>query len=1246
MFDNTRLTAELGSIHRVLSGLAAAPRGQDLLAELRRSQDGTTAALIRQALFADCLRVLYCTVHADQHLHDDEIDAVFDTLFSIARHYAMLLPAIYGEFDAIDPGLARRFLAAYDADRGPFGRGTAQHWPGLALCRRAAELGERQALERYESLLSWVITAGCHVGGISEGDVRQRGRLAELHELRRELAQGVQAVRPPRADLRLQAFLAPTRVFAAVQQGHSVYEDDPFDVEAIHAEARDTFEELVDRATAAEEPHHTGGLLLVLGDSGAGKTHLLRGFRKYVHEANRGFAVYAQLHTSSPDYSRYLLQHVVDALDHAYTGPSGGRTGLRELAESLGRMLDEPGRERIARLGSDEWPSPAALADHVNALVVTIQRRHELKNIDPNLLRVLLYSLLPDSSIHAQVYKYLRCEELNPFDRRRLGDVASLTNPEDPEKTIVNLARLMYIARRASLVLMLDQAERSVRESSGGEAFKRALDTLTELTSQVPSIIAVIACLSDVYEGVRPAIAKSLLDRLEHDPPAARLTINRSYPEIEAIVSRRLAHVFTEAGAVFRRETPVYPIPEARLRALVNWRTRDVLEWCHRFQAQCALAGRIVDASHDGGPLMPLADPEPALIKGDDNAKLDAIASAWNDALHTRISDVPADDDKLLDLVEAAAHACAEETGVGLAAPPRKNGVLHLQLAAGELRSDLVVAITNRAPARGAFGLQLETLRRAAAGRSIPVAVRTLEFPSGEASERALGQLVKAGGRKVLLDGAAVRTLVALRRFAPEHPAELIARWRRRDRPVSSLPAVSALFDLERLSATPGGVVSEPVISVGSGPGRGAARTSSKDLKTPEPAGIEVTLGTRAGLRAERVALPFEALVAPTALLSSGAEGPRALAQTVLEQALERDVPTVIFDRSGAFVGYAAPDWWRASAEPERARRLAERLDVRLLTPGRRAGRPVAFRAVPELAKLPPALRERAVEQATAVLVALMHQSESISATRRDTLATAIGVLAERPGAGTLAELIALLESRDDAVLARLGRVDERAIRLVIANLEEVRQSEADLFDPAVERLTGEILIGRRAPNKTPLTIIDTRHLGDDDRAAACISQALTALELACTSAGASSGPGASPGASAGGPASGPGAPRTLLVLDDAEQLLSAGVAKSPARAQVQELLRRGRQDRLGVMLVSQNADEIDLRSRAHFSTWLLGKLERRMIERLRAALESSPEAAGKLANLQPGHLLLVRETSAVELIPQAPLAGKPAAEP
>ena len=89
----------------------------------------------------------------------------------------------------------------------------------------------------------------------------------------------------PRSDLRFGAFCSHQGldVFHAVTHQHQIWQPDLYDVDTIHPEARSAYERLlnrVDRSAASDSVR----ILLLLGESGAGNTHLIRFFRNQTHE--------------------------------------------------------------------------------------------------------------------------------------------------------------------------------------------------------------------------------------------------------------------------------------------------------------------------------------------------------------------------------------------------------------------------------------------------------------------------------------------------------------------------------------------------------------------------------------------------------------------------------------------------------------------------------------------------------------------------------------------------------------------------------------------------------------------------------------------------------------------------------------------------------------------------------------------------------------------------------------------------
>src|SRR5262245_45720508 len=99
---------------------------------------------------------------------------------------------------------------------------------------------------------------------------------------------------------RLEAFCSDVtpEIFRPVETTNDVWLADPFDVREVHREAREAFEDLVEELSSTPPP--TGRILLIQGESGSGKTHLMRAFRNHVHSQNLAFFGYMQMTTSAP----------------------------------------------------------------------------------------------------------------------------------------------------------------------------------------------------------------------------------------------------------------------------------------------------------------------------------------------------------------------------------------------------------------------------------------------------------------------------------------------------------------------------------------------------------------------------------------------------------------------------------------------------------------------------------------------------------------------------------------------------------------------------------------------------------------------------------------------------------------------------------------------------------------------------------------------------------------------------------
>ena len=194
-----------------------------------------------------------------------------------------------------------------------------------------------------------------------------------------------------RNDPRTKAFcsFAVPDLFHSVAHQHEIWKADPYDVEAIHAEARTVFQRFLGRATTPPGLS-AGRILLLRGESGSGKTHLMRAFRNYTHGAKLGYCGYLQMTSVASNYARYVLSNLIDSLDHPYWEPDGETSGLMRLAQALAETPHSvlPSEVRALR---EEDLGPKELAKFVCDMADNIVSEDRFGKFDLDLVRALLY---------------------------------------------------------------------------------------------------------------------------------------------------------------------------------------------------------------------------------------------------------------------------------------------------------------------------------------------------------------------------------------------------------------------------------------------------------------------------------------------------------------------------------------------------------------------------------------------------------------------------------------------------------------------------------------------------------------------------------------------------------------------------------------------------------------------------------------------------------------------------------------
>ena len=1167
-------------------------------------------ALITLALLDDCMRVLHRGLEADGVIDVDELDHAFPLIYLAAGRYGRSLGR-YRDFTAVDSEDATRFLATHRDDARPFGLASSETaWLGLDLCAATARAtGAAEVVDEYERMALRLMDEVIAAGGVTaaERDVRHRLSI-EIAERLRPRAPAPAAGSDPRATAFCRADGAD--VFGSVAQAAHMHIRDPLDVDGIHGDARAVFERLLVHATTPSS-HDRGRILLIRGESGSGKTHLMRAFRAMVHGPRLGFCGYASLTSDAGDYARYLLSNLVHSLEKPYDPPELGRQSLVYLSDGLAELGDAISPDQLERLRNDDIGSEQ-LGAFVGDLVNRLLRAETLGDVDVDVVQALLLVQRRDTAITKRVVKFLRCEDLSQHERALLGGLAPRLEPEAPLRMIEQLGRLAWATQQATLVLLVDQVEDLYDLETARDRFRRAVAALRSVAERLPSAIVVLACLDDLWAGLRDRVTQADRDRLERDPAPVLLRTQRTLDEIEAMVARRLENLYAAQGLAPRPDDPLYPFTRAQLAPLANLRARDVLTSCKRFHEACMASGQVIEPFHLGEERAAPRPADPALTR-----RLADMTQAWNDCRVSGPIQVVDDEAGLAELLATAAEAVSAELGASATLRARPDGAL-LTLdwgAAGKVIETQIVGVTNADARGGRLQRQIEDLARAGHGRPV-VAVRTTEFPANPRTQvaAALAAFVSKNNRKVVVDNDTFRTIAAFRAFAlrPSVQPDLDA-WRREARPLSSVPALRDLFELDRLAAATASRPAAPLLAaVPPSPASPAppAPSAAREI----PAQDRLRIGAAASLRGPSVDLAVEDFKQHAVFLGSTGSGKTTVALNLIEQLLERGIPAILVDRKGDLCRYASEAWWaEVPADPEQARRkaaLRERIDVRLFTPGDARGRDLVLPLLPAgWSAAHGQDREKMAKYSAASLAALMGYGRSEThAKRTAVLKAALEIDTGSPP--SLASLIALVTRPDEDFSVRVSHLS-RFFQPVAEDLQTLSINFGHLLAAKGTTLdVGELLAPSRG--RTPLTIISTRFLGETSSLVFWVSRFLVDLARWLER---------HPQGNLQG----------VALFDEADLYLPA--TSSPATKEpMMDLLRRARSKGFGMMLASQNPGDFDYRGRENINTWFVGKISQdRSIGKLRDLLGDHPSAAG-LASLPRGQFLLVQSPPAREV--------------
>jgi len=991
----------------------------------------------------------------------------------------------------------------------------------------------------------------------------------------------------------------------------------------------------------------------IIGQGGAGKTHLLSAIRRD-SLAQGHFFVLADM-TDIREFWETILSGYITSLDQKVDGVAQ----VTRLLEGLVQQAEDA--PSVDELVSGR---PPRLINCCNALIKGIGGRYRAEVREhQDVIRALVLLASNDFDIQDRGSQWLQGLSISDDEAFRHG---FMQTQKRPGQIVRGLSWLMSLV--APTVLGLDQLDAIVAEHNlaggseqEGEPTARqqaslaiiqnlagGLLALRDLTSRT---LTVLSCLEATWGILVRRAQVTMLDRFEAPLLLQPIHDARS---IRGLIELRLGR---EYAAVDKKPAyPAYPFGEAFFTQRIGALPREVLKACREHQLACMAAGRVFEIGASGKiseppppdihvqeqfeKLLARMDVSPLLERQDEEA-LDKLLEVACDAL-VEENQLPDHMDALVDK-DFAGTGSFEPLHARLRVVDRSANDRELHYAFRFLEKAHHVSFQSRLKAAmTSAGIDRELqFRRLAILRVAPA-------PSGALSEKLLDELEQRGGRLVEPELDELRVLAALKEMLDQGgPTEAkTLSWLRSAKPVSRLnlfkDAIEFLFNPAVAPAAQHAVVA-PATPIKSSegpplpPNKGSTAPSKPEPTRARPAPPAppvdrvpvdraapvgtIHIGSTRALAPKPVDLDAEQLKRHVAVLGGSGSGKTTLALSILEQLLRDGIPVLLVDRKGDLCRYGDPDLRKRLPKDDPLARLLSVADVAVFTPGQARGRPLAIPLLPTgLEHLDASERHEAYRDASAALGAMLRLKDTApDQTKQAIIMQGLRVLGESQAAANIGvgSLIELIASEDPTLLEALGHLDPKHCKKLAEHLQTMVHMRGEVLADAEDKLSAELLFGmgeHKKPQKTRLSIVSTKFLGDEGAILFWVSQLVLELNRF---------------------ASRTPSPRlqAAVMFDEADIYLPA-TSKPPTKPPLESLLKRARSAGLSVMLATQSPGDLDYKCRENVRNWFVGLVkETRALEKLKPLLSDAKlDASAVLPKQKVGQFFMLSETGALPL--------------
>jgi Helicase HerA, central domain len=709
-----------------------------------------------------------------------------------------------------------------------------------------------------------------------------------------------------------------------------IWGDSPYHVDGLHERAEHEIRQGILDASYSVGPSPIG--LVLQGQKGVGKTHLLGWVRREVQQQNGYFFLIA-LNSGGSFWS-----DATDAVRSGLMRPNSG--GETQLATFLRRLC--------VRIGTTDTTTQAIIGEAPLTNEDLQVFMAGLRRIDPMISResgdtlralVLYGAINPEYNTIGQ--DYLSGKKAQDDHSRQTWSMRR--DARQPHQIVADVSKLLALTGPS--VMAVDQLDTLLaratsdpkdpeRTTEFGLEVALIADGLMQLRERTQRTLSLVACIPISWQRLRSKAVDSVQDRFVDS-----LTVGR-------IVNPERAKAFVEAWLNVPYQQigfdPPYPTWPVAPKAFETWDEHSAREVLKRIRshAETCLRGEIreltsfdTEASNET-----IADPVPPGRELAAFAELDArFAELRAAALVDQAVDEKTEDEVMPGYLSAALRAWITEIGNDdmtweAEAQPEDNTIhAGLSRVVDEVRdieehwAFRAIAATHHTPALN----RLRSAKDAATGNGRHlILIRNIAWSKGTKTQAELKEFKAAGGRVLRISEDDLRTFSALEQLLKSQSYELL-EWLVARRPASQSELLREIL---------------PTIAP-------KALRQSRNGHAPAEKPSTISLGVD-----DAVPIDLETLRKHVVIFAGSGSGKTVLMRRIVEECALRGVSAIVLDSNNdlARLGDAwptPPEQW-GDGDQEKAREYLDNTDVVVWTPGRAAGRPLSFQPLPDFSSV------------------------------------------------------------------------------------------------------------------------------------------------------------------------------------------------------------------------------------------------------------------------------------------------------